>query len=183
MTLVVGTRVGEPLTCGALESEAREPVEPARLAGGVRDGEQPRGDARNVEALVGQVGLQVRGSAALHAARAGLARVAGGSGAAVPRVAAGGVLTARRLGALAGRAGLLGLLGLVGGDPCAAGQTRRIRLGPSVSPVTLREPTLIAQALATLDELSGGRAEAVGGEKQPEVFVPRFVGRVAGMKP
>ncbi|MEV5884191.1 LLM class flavin-dependent oxidoreductase [Streptomyces sp. NPDC052020] len=43
----------------------------------------------------------------------------------------------------------------------AAGRTRRIRLGPSVSPVTLREPTLIAQALATLDELSGGRAEGV----------------------
>lgn len=43
----------------------------------------------------------------------------------------------------------------------AAGQTRRIRLGPSVSPVTLREPTLIAQALATLYELSGGRAEGV----------------------
>lgn len=43
----------------------------------------------------------------------------------------------------------------------AAWQTRRIRLGPSVSPVTLREPTLIAQALATLYELSGGRAEGV----------------------
>ncbi|MFH8930049.1 LLM class flavin-dependent oxidoreductase [Streptomyces pristinaespiralis] len=43
----------------------------------------------------------------------------------------------------------------------AAGETSTIRLGPSVSPVTLREPTLIAQALATLDELSGGRAEAV----------------------
>ncbi|MER7485891.1 LLM class flavin-dependent oxidoreductase [Streptomyces sp. NPDC126497] len=43
----------------------------------------------------------------------------------------------------------------------AAGRTRTIRLGPSVSPVTLREPTLIAQSLATLDELSGGRAEAV----------------------
>ncbi|MFF5252648.1 LLM class flavin-dependent oxidoreductase [Streptomyces leeuwenhoekii] len=43
----------------------------------------------------------------------------------------------------------------------AAGRTSRIRLGPSVSPVTLREPTLIAQALATLDELSGGRAEGV----------------------
>lgn len=43
----------------------------------------------------------------------------------------------------------------------AAGQTKQIRLGPSVSPVTLREPTLIAQAVATLDELSGGRAEAV----------------------
>jgi alkanesulfonate monooxygenase SsuD/methylene tetrahydromethanopterin reductase-like flavin-dependent oxidoreductase (luciferase family) len=43
----------------------------------------------------------------------------------------------------------------------AAHRTRRIRLGPSVSPVTLREPTLIAQALATLDELTDGRAEAV----------------------
>ncbi|AQS69873.1 hypothetical protein B1H29_25995 [Streptomyces pactum] len=30
----------------------------------------------------------------------------------------------------------------------AAGRTSRIRLGPSVSPVTLREPTLIAQARA-----------------------------------
>ena len=45
----------------------------------------------------------------------------------------------------------------------AAGQTSRIRFGPSVSPVTLREPTLIAQAVMTLDELSDGRAEAVLG--------------------
>ncbi|MFD8939516.1 LLM class flavin-dependent oxidoreductase [Streptomyces sp. NPDC059578] len=43
----------------------------------------------------------------------------------------------------------------------AAGRTSRIRLGPSVSPVLLREPTHLAQALATLDELTGGRAEAV----------------------
>lgn len=43
----------------------------------------------------------------------------------------------------------------------AAGQTSRIRFGPSVSSVTLREPTLIAQAAATLDELTGGRAEVV----------------------
>ncbi|PGH47066.1 LLM class flavin-dependent oxidoreductase [Streptomyces sp. Ru87] len=43
----------------------------------------------------------------------------------------------------------------------AAGRTSRIRFGPSVSPVTLREPSLIAQSLATLDELSGGRAEGV----------------------
>jgi 5,10-methylenetetrahydromethanopterin reductase len=34
-------------------------------------------------------------------------------------------------------------------------------MGPSVSAVTLREPTLIAQAAATLDELTGGRAEVV----------------------
>ncbi|MGW7516501.1 LLM class flavin-dependent oxidoreductase [Streptomyces sp. NPDC054796] len=43
----------------------------------------------------------------------------------------------------------------------AAGQTSSIRLGPSVTPVTLREPSLVAQALATLDELSNGRAEGV----------------------
>jgi 5,10-methylenetetrahydromethanopterin reductase len=45
----------------------------------------------------------------------------------------------------------------------AAAQTSQIRLGPSVSAVTLREPTLIAQAAATLDELTGGRAEVVLG--------------------
>ena len=43
----------------------------------------------------------------------------------------------------------------------AAAQTSRVRMGPSVSSVTLREPTLIAQAAATLDELTGGRAEVV----------------------
>ncbi|GAA2671858.1 MULTISPECIES: LLM class flavin-dependent oxidoreductase [Nonomuraea] len=43
----------------------------------------------------------------------------------------------------------------------ASQQTSRIRFGPSVSSVVLREPTLIAQAAATLDELSGGRAEVV----------------------
>jgi 5,10-methylenetetrahydromethanopterin reductase len=41
----------------------------------------------------------------------------------------------------------------------AAASTSRIRLGPSISGVCLREPTLIAQAAATLDELTGGRAE------------------------
>ena len=41
----------------------------------------------------------------------------------------------------------------------AAASTSRVRLGPSISGVCLREPTLIAQAAATLDELTGGRAE------------------------
>lgn len=45
----------------------------------------------------------------------------------------------------------------------AASSTEHVRFGPSVSAVTLREPTLIVQAVATLDELSGGRAEAVLG--------------------
>jgi 5,10-methylenetetrahydromethanopterin reductase len=43
----------------------------------------------------------------------------------------------------------------------AADKTRQIRFGPNVTHVFLREPTLICQQLATLDELSGGRAEAV----------------------
>ena len=49
----------------------------------------------------------------------------------------------------------------------AAGRQRtdpvRARASP---PVTLREPTLIAQAAATLDELTGGRAEVVAGQRQ-----------------
>ena len=45
----------------------------------------------------------------------------------------------------------------------AADKTTNIRFGPSVSAVTLREPALIAQAAATLDELTNGRAEVVLG--------------------
>ncbi|HZJ04601.1 MAG TPA: LLM class flavin-dependent oxidoreductase [Nocardioidaceae bacterium] len=45
----------------------------------------------------------------------------------------------------------------------AASDTKNIRFGPSLSGVVLREPTLIAQAAATLDELTGGRAEVVLG--------------------
>ncbi|MBV8942069.1 MAG: LLM class flavin-dependent oxidoreductase [Solirubrobacterales bacterium] len=43
----------------------------------------------------------------------------------------------------------------------AADKTRNIRFGPNVTHVFLREPTLICQQLATLDELSRGRTEAV----------------------
>lgn len=43
----------------------------------------------------------------------------------------------------------------------AADKTSTIRFGPSLSGVILREPTLIAQTVATLDELTGGRAECV----------------------
>ena len=43
----------------------------------------------------------------------------------------------------------------------AAAGTENIRMGPSVSAVVLREPSLIAQAAATLDELTNGRAEVV----------------------
>ena len=45
----------------------------------------------------------------------------------------------------------------------AAQRTERIRLGPCVAPIFMREPTYIAQLAATLDELSGGRAEVVFG--------------------
>ena len=45
----------------------------------------------------------------------------------------------------------------------AAGRTERIRLGPCVSPIYMRDPTYVAQLAATLDELSGGRAEVVLG--------------------
>ena len=45
----------------------------------------------------------------------------------------------------------------------AARDTTNIRFGPSLSGVVLREPTLIAQAAATLDELTNGRAEVVLG--------------------
>jgi 5,10-methylenetetrahydromethanopterin reductase len=43
----------------------------------------------------------------------------------------------------------------------AASATRRIRFGPEVTHVILRDPTLIAQQAATLDELTDGRAEIV----------------------
>ncbi len=43
----------------------------------------------------------------------------------------------------------------------AAARTSTIRMGPSVSAVVLREPSLVAQAAATLDELTDGRAEVV----------------------
>jgi 5,10-methylenetetrahydromethanopterin reductase len=45
----------------------------------------------------------------------------------------------------------------------AAARTRRIRLGPCVAPVFMRDPTYVAQLAATLDELSDGRAEVVLG--------------------
>ena len=45
----------------------------------------------------------------------------------------------------------------------AAKRTERIRFGPCVAPIYMREPTYIAQLAATLDELSGGRAEVVFG--------------------
>ena len=45
----------------------------------------------------------------------------------------------------------------------AADRTQRIRLGPCVAPIFVRDPSHVAQLAATLDELSGGRAEVVLG--------------------
>ena len=45
----------------------------------------------------------------------------------------------------------------------AARETERVRLGPCLAPMFMREPTLVAQLAATLDELSGGRAEVIFG--------------------
>ena len=42
-----------------------------------------------------------------------------------------------------------------------AARTSRLRLGAEVAGVILKDPTLIAQQAATLDELTGGRAELV----------------------
>jgi 5,10-methylenetetrahydromethanopterin reductase len=43
----------------------------------------------------------------------------------------------------------------------AAGRTSRIRMGPCVTHVILKDPTILAHSAATLDELSDGRAEVV----------------------
>lgn len=43
----------------------------------------------------------------------------------------------------------------------AAGRTSRLRLGPEVAGIILKDPALIAQQAATLDELTNGRAELV----------------------
>src|SRR5580700_4149114 len=40
-----------------------------------------------------------------------------------------------------------------------AGSTQRIRLGTLVSPATLRHPSVLANAVSTVDHISGGRAE------------------------
>ena len=44
-----------------------------------------------------------------------------------------------------------------------AQRTERLRLGPCVAPIYMRDPTYVAQLAATLDELSDGRAEVVFG--------------------
>jgi 5,10-methylenetetrahydromethanopterin reductase len=45
----------------------------------------------------------------------------------------------------------------------AARRTERVRLGPCVAPIFMRDPTYVAQLATTLDELSDGRSEVVFG--------------------
>ena len=53
-------------------------------------------------------------------------------------------------------------------NAAAALKTEQIRLSPGVTPVLLRDPALVAQATATLDELTGGRAELVYSVGDPD---------------
>lgn len=43
----------------------------------------------------------------------------------------------------------------------ASARTSRIKMGPCVTHVILKDPTILAHQIATLDELSGGRADVV----------------------
>ena len=57
-----------------------------------------------------------------------------------------------------------------------AGQTSRIRLGPGVVDPYSRHPSMIASSIATLDELTGGRAMlglGIGGQGLPELGIER----------
>src|SRR5215510_14811798 len=51
-----------------------------------------------------------------------------------------------------------------------AANTRRVKLGPGIVNVFSRTPTLIAQSIATLDEISGGRAVLGLGTSGPIVI-------------
>src|SRR5207253_3085938 len=56
-----------------------------------------------------------------------------------------------------------------------ARETKRVRSGPLVSPLNLRNPAVLARAAVTLDELSGGRAElgvGAGGAPRDQARLP-----------
>lgn len=64
----------------------------------------------------------------------------------------------------------------------AARETQQIRLGPNVTHVIMRDPAHIVQMLATLDELSGGRADCVVSFGN-QSLLPQHGVDVTGMKP
>ena len=68
----------------------------------------------------------------------------------------------------------------------AARETKNIRFGPNVTHVFLREPTLICQQMASLDELTGGRTEIVvstGNFGLPQPVQDRLGGPEAAQPP
>jgi 5,10-methylenetetrahydromethanopterin reductase len=64
----------------------------------------------------------------------------------------------------------------------AAARTARLRMGPEVTHIILKDPTIIAQQVATLDELTGGRAELVFSTGNFAMLKQYYV-NLAGMKP
>ena len=64
----------------------------------------------------------------------------------------------------------------------AAGRTSRLRMGPEVTHVILKDPTIIAQQAATLDELTAGRAELVFSTGN-FAMLQQYRVDLAGMKP
>jgi len=64
----------------------------------------------------------------------------------------------------------------------AAGRTKQIRMGPNVTHVIMRDPAHIVQMLATLDELTGGRADCVVSFGN-QSLLPQHGIDVKGMKP
>jgi 5,10-methylenetetrahydromethanopterin reductase len=64
----------------------------------------------------------------------------------------------------------------------AAGRTSQIRLGPNVTHVIMRDPAHIVQMLATLDELTGGRADCVVSFGN-QSLLPQHGVDIKGMKP
>ncbi|MGN6319936.1 LLM class flavin-dependent oxidoreductase [Trinickia sp.] len=55
-----------------------------------------------------------------------------------------------------------------------AARTRRIRLGPAIVPLPLHHPLVVAEELATLDVLSGGRVEVGLGKGYQQYQYDRF---------
>jgi alkanesulfonate monooxygenase SsuD/methylene tetrahydromethanopterin reductase-like flavin-dependent oxidoreductase (luciferase family) len=64
----------------------------------------------------------------------------------------------------------------------AAARTSRLRMGPEVTHVILKDPTIIAQQAATLDELTAGRAELVFSTGN-FAMLRQYGVDLAGMKP
>ena len=65
----------------------------------------------------------------------------------------------------------------------AARETSRIRLGPNAVRILFRDPALIALAVATLDELTGGRTDTVVGFGAANFYKPHQMTREQTSRP